>query len=105
MHDHIRECVEHTQLCKCTRLIFYLILFTGLKIPATSVSSEPRETEIVSPEVKDPCSEISEEQIEFGISSDTELHTDPVQTDTTTETESSDTDTQSYESSKNAARR
>lgn len=82
-----------------------LILFTGLKIPATSVSSEPRETEAVSPEVKDPSSEISEEQIELGISSDTELHTDTVQTDTPTETESSDTDKQSDEHSTNAARR
>lgn len=69
--------------------------------------TEPRETEAVSPELKDPSSEICEEQIELGISSDTELHTDPVQTDTATETESSDTDTQcqSDERNTNAARR
>ena len=105
MHDYIRQCVENTQLFKCTCSIFYLILFTGLKIPSTSVLSEPRETEAVSTELKDPSSEISEEQIELGISSDTELHTDPVQTDTATETESSDTDTQSDERNTNAARR
>ena len=68
------------------------------------MSSELHETEAVSSEVNDPCSKISEEQIEFGMSLDTELHADPVQTDTTTETESSDTDTQSDESSKNVAR-
>ena len=66
---------------------------------------EPRETEAVSSELKDPSSEISEEQIELGISSGTELPTDPVQTDTATETESSDTDTQSDERNTNAARR
>ena len=82
MHDYIRQYVENTQLCKCTCPIFYLILFTGLKIPSTSVLPEPREA--VSTELKDPSSEISEEQIELGISSDTELHTDPVQTDTAT---------------------
>ena len=105
MHDYIRQCVENTQLCKCTCPIFYLILFTGLEIPSTSVLPELCETEAVSPELKDPSSEISEEQIELGISSDTELHTDPVQTDPTTETESSDTDTQSDERNTNAARR
>ena len=105
MHDYIRQCVENTQLCKCTCPIFYLILFTGLKTPSASVLTEPRETEAVFPELKDPSSEICEEQIELGISSDTELHTDPVQTDTATETESSDTDTQSDERNTNAARR
>ena len=105
MHDYIRQCVENTQLCKCICPIFYLILFTGLKILSTSVLPEPREAEAVSPELKDPSSEISEEKIELGISSDTELHTDPVQTNTATETESSDTDTQSDERNTNAARR
>ena len=105
MHDYIRQCVENSQLCKCTCPIFYLILFTGLKIPSTSVLTEPHETEAVSPELKDPSSEICEEPIELGISSDTELHTDPVQTDAATETESSDTDTQSDEHNTNAARR
>ena len=53
----------------------------------------------VSPKVKNPCSEISEEQVELGTSSDTELHTDPVQTDSTTETDGSDTDAESDEHS------
>ena len=67
--------------------------------------TEPHETEAVSPELKDPSSEICAEQIELGISSDTELHTDSIQTDTATETESIDTDTQSDERNTSAARR
>ena len=90
--------------CVNAHIRFFIRFFLQVLKFLRHVLSKPRETEAVSPEVKDPSSEISEEQIELGISSGTELHTDPVRTDTTTETESSDNDTQSDECNTTTAR-